>query len=79
MPDYDTKFLAGLRSGDPRQEALLAALETLPKDQREAVRLRYLIGLSSKEIAEKLGKSDGATRVMISRALSRLQAMLSEE
>ena len=78
MPDYDTKYLAGLRSGDPRQEALLAALETLPADQREAVRLRYFIGLSSKEIAKKIGKSEGATRVMMSRALSRLQEMLGE-
>lgn len=65
-------------SRDQRQLRMMAALETLPDDQREALRLRYLIGLPSKEIAQKFGKSDGATRVMISRALSRLQEMLSE-
>lgn len=65
-------------SRDQRQLRTMAALETLPDEQREALRLRYLVGLPSKEIAKKFGKSDGATRVMISRALSRLQAMLAE-
>jgi len=65
-------------SRDQRQLAVLAALDVLPEEQREALRLRYLVGLSSKEIAKKLGKSDGATRVMISRSLSRLHEMLAE-
>ncbi|MCG8450628.1 MAG: sigma-70 family RNA polymerase sigma factor [Pirellulales bacterium] len=66
-------------SRDQRQLRMMAVLETLPEDQREALRLRYLVGLPSKEIAAKLGKSNGATRVMISRGLNRLQEMLSEE
>ena len=66
-------------SRDQRQLRMLAALDTLPETEREALRLRYLVGLPSKEIAQKFGKTDGATRVMISRALSKLQAMLSEE
>ena len=65
-------------SRDQRQLKMMAALETLPDDQREALRLRYLIGLPSKEIAQKLGKSDGAVRVMLSRSLSRLQELLAE-
>jgi RNA polymerase sigma-70 factor (ECF subfamily) len=63
-------------SRDERQLRMLAALDTLPDDQREALRLRYLVGLPSKEIAAKLGKSDGAVRVMLSRSLARLQEML---
>lgn len=65
-------------SRDQRQLRMMAALEMLPDQQQEALRLRYLIGLPSKEIAQKFGKSDGATRVMISRALSRLQEMLRD-
>ena len=65
-------------SRDQRQLRMLAALETLPQDQCEALRLRYLVGLPSKEIAAKFGKSDGAMRVMISRALSKLNEMLAE-
>ncbi len=58
---------------------LLQALATLPEDQREALRLRYVEGLPSKEIAERLGKSDGSIRVMLTRALAKLQQMLGEK
>jgi RNA polymerase sigma-70 factor (ECF subfamily) len=66
-------------SRDQRQLRVLAAIDTLPEDQREALRLRYLVGLPSKEIAQKLGKTDGAIRVMLSRSLAKLQEMLGEE
>ncbi len=66
-------------SRNQQQLQMLAALDTLPEEQREALRLRYLIGLSSKEIAKKIGKTDGATRVMLSRGLSRLQEILGQE
>ena len=65
-------------SRDQKQLQMLAALETLPEIQREALKLRYLIGLPSKEVAQKLGKSDGAIRVMLSRALAALQELLLE-
>ncbi len=65
-------------SRDQKQLRMLAALDSLPEEQREALRLRYLIGLPSKEIAQKLGKSDGAIRVMLSRGLSRLQQLMEE-
>jgi RNA polymerase sigma-70 factor, ECF subfamily len=66
-------------SRDQRQLRALAAMDTLPEDQREALRLRYLVGLPSKEIAQKLGKTDGAVRVMLSRSLAKLQELLTEE
>lgn len=66
-------------SRDQRQLRMLAAIDTLPEEQREALRLRYLVGLPSKEIAQKLGKTDGAVRVMLSRSLAKLQEMLAEE
>jgi RNA polymerase sigma-70 factor (ECF subfamily) len=58
---------------------LLAAMDTLPTEQREALRLRYLEGLPSKEIAERLGKTDGAVRVMLTRSLSKLQQILGPD
>jgi RNA polymerase sigma-70 factor (ECF subfamily) len=57
---------------------LLEALSSLPEDQREALRLRYVEGLASKDIAERLGKTDGAVRVMLTRSLGRLQQILGE-
>jgi RNA polymerase sigma-70 factor (ECF subfamily) len=58
---------------------LFEAMASLPADQREALRLRYIEGLGSKEIAERLGKSDGAVRVMLTRSLSKLQQILGPD
>jgi len=41
--------------------------------------LRYIEGLDSKEIAQRLNKSDGAIRVMLTRSLKRLQTVLEAE
>ena len=56
---------------------MLNALDSLPEEARQAVRLRYVEGLPSKEIAEQLGKSDGAVRVLLTRSLQKLQEILS--
>ena len=56
---------------------MLQALESLPDDARQAVYLRYVEGLPSKEIAERIGKSDGAVRVLLTRSLQKLQEILS--
>ena len=61
-----------------REMALLQALDELPEESREALRMRYLENLPSKQIAEKLGRTDGATRVLLTRALNRLHGILSE-
>jgi RNA polymerase sigma-70 factor, ECF subfamily len=66
-------------SRNVRQERLSEALASLPDEQREALRLRYVEGLPSKQIAEQLGKSDGAIRVMLTRSLNRLQSILCPE
>ncbi len=66
-------------SRDQRQQRLLNAMETLSSEQRDALRLRYLEGRSSKEIGAQLGKSDGAVRVLLTRSLQKLREMLGEE
>lgn len=62
-----------------REARLYEALATLPADQREALRLRYVEGLATKDIAERLGKSDGAVRVMLTRSLDKLQRTLGPD
>ena len=64
-------------SRDARESRLQQAIGELPVEQREAVRLRYVESLSTKAIAERLGKSDVAVRVMLSRTVQRLQQLLS--
>lgn len=59
-----------------RERRLLDALATFPADHREALRLRYVEGLATKEIAERTGKTDVAVRVLLSRLIRKLQELL---
>jgi RNA polymerase sigma-70 factor (ECF subfamily) len=65
-------------SRDVREMRLTEALAKLPEDQRSALKMRYVENLPSKEIAEKLGKTDAAVRVMLTRSLKKLQELLGE-
>jgi RNA polymerase sigma-70 factor (ECF subfamily) len=66
-------------SRNAREACLLRAMDKLPADQREALRLRYVENLPSKQIAEKIGKSDAAVRVMLTRSLKKLHELLADE
>ena len=63
-------------SRNVKQQRLAEALSQLPEDQQKALRLRYVDGLPSKQIAVALEKSDAAVRVMLTRSLKRLQEIL---
>ena len=55
------------------REALLAAVNELPDDQREVISLRYFLGLSAQEIAQILDLPEGTVKSRTSRALERLR------
>jgi RNA polymerase sigma-70 factor (ECF subfamily) len=55
------------------QERLLAAVEALGDDHREAVVCRFLLGLSEEETAAALGIRRGTVKSRVSRALARLR------
>ena len=63
-------------SRNQKEIQLMEAMATLPPDSREALRLRYVDGLQTRDIAERMGKSDGAIRVLLTRSLSKLQDLL---
>ena len=63
-------------SRDQKEFQLLQAIQTLPHEQQDALRMRYVENLPSKEIARKLGKSDVSIRVMLSRSLNKLRDLL---
>jgi RNA polymerase sigma-70 factor (ECF subfamily) len=65
-------------SRDAKEFRLALAIESLPADQRKVMRMRYVDGLATKEIAERLGKSDVAVRVMLSRTVQKLQQLLGD-
>ncbi len=59
--------------------ALLAdALAGLPADYREVLTLRNLLRLKFEEVAERMGRSPGAVRILWTRALDKLREVLEE-
>lgn len=65
-------------SRDVRLGRLHQAIDGLPDEARAAVRLRYGQGLPTKEIAARLGKSDVAVRVLLSRTVRALEQRLED-
>lgn len=55
-----------------------AGLDKLREEHRELIVLSKVVGLSTAEIAEQLGKTEGSVRAMLNRALARLAAALQE-
>jgi RNA polymerase sigma factor (sigma-70 family) len=62
----------------PLRAALAEALETLAEDQREALRLRVIDGLSYTEVAARLQCAESAARQRVSRGLRRMAMVLQE-
>lgn len=54
----------------------LALVRSLPPDQADAVLLRIVADLSVTEVAEVMGRSEGAVRVLVHRGLKRLAERL---
>jgi RNA polymerase sigma-70 factor (ECF subfamily) len=60
-------------------QAVLRGVAGLPEDRREALIMRFAIGMDNREIARALGRSEGATKVLIHRAIKQLEERLKEE
>ena len=65
-------------SRDAREHRLATAVAALPAEQRDVIRMRYVEGLATKQIAERLGRSDVAVRVMLSRTVQKLQQLVGD-
>ncbi len=63
-------------SRDMRLAKVQQALQTLTEEQQTIIRLRYVDGLPTKEIADQIGKSDAAVRVTLTRSIRKLEEML---
>jgi RNA polymerase sigma-70 factor (ECF subfamily) len=59
-------------------ERVTRAMQSLTEDQREVIRLRFMAGLTSKEVSQVLNKSDGAVREMQRASLEKLRNLLNE-
>jgi len=67
---------AGLVVEADETRRVLTAVAELPEDRREVILLRFVDGLSSREIGQVMDRSEGAARVLLHRALRDLAARL---
>ena len=57
-------------------EEVLAGVANLPDDRREALIMRFALDMDNREIARALGRTEGATKVLIHRAIRQLDESL---
>ncbi|HXV05962.1 MAG TPA: RNA polymerase sigma factor [Solirubrobacterales bacterium] len=73
---YGTEAIA---EGREELRQVMAGLGHLQGDRREALIMRFALGMDNREIARALGRSDGATKVLIHRAIRQLQEEIGDE
>ncbi len=73
--DHDVPATAAER--EELREAL-SAIDQLPDDRRRALVLRFVEEMSTREIGLVLGRTEGATRVLIHRSLQSVAAQLGK-
>ncbi len=69
------------RMVEEREEVheVLAGVQKLPEDRREALIMRFALDMDNREIARALGRSEGATKVLLHRAIRQLEQALEEQ
>ncbi len=60
-------------------DRLRVGLEALPEEYREIIRLRVLLELSTAECAQWTGRSEGAVRVLLHRAMKALKRQVVKD
>ena len=84
-PIEDTGALSAVHTTEDLVEGrdelarILDGVKDLPDDRREALIMRFALGMDNREIARAMGKTDGATKVLIHRALKQLEEQMEEE
>ena len=67
-----------LVEGREELEQILAGVQQLPDDRREALIMRFALGMDNREIARAMGRTDGATKVLLHRAIKQLEGIVGE-
>jgi RNA polymerase sigma-70 factor (ECF subfamily) len=57
---------------------ILECIQDLPDDRREALIMRFALGMDNREIARALGRTDGATKVLLHRAIRQLEEIVKK-
>jgi RNA polymerase sigma-70 factor (ECF subfamily) len=65
--------------GREELKRVMASLQHLPGDRREALIMRFALGMDNREIARALGRTDGATKVLIHRSIKQLEEVMGDD
>jgi RNA polymerase sigma-70 factor (ECF subfamily) len=68
-----------IAEGREELRQVMEKVERLPDDRRDALIMRFALGMDNREIARALGRSDGATKVLIHRAIKQLEEEMGRE
>jgi RNA polymerase sigma-70 factor (ECF subfamily) len=78
-PPSDPHGTEQIVEGREELRLVMDRLDRLSDDRREALIMRFALGMSNREIARALGRTDGATKVLIHRATKQLQEEIGDE
>ncbi len=84
-PIDDTTMLSALHTtedlveGRDELKRILEGVEQLSGDRREALIMRFALGMDNREIARALGRTDGATKVLLHRAVKQREEIVRGE
>ena len=67
-----------LVEGRDELKRILDGVQELQGDRREALIMRFALGMDNREIARALGRTDGATKVLLHRAIRQLEELVAK-
>ena len=82
-PIDDTTILSAAHTTEDLVEGrdelarIIEGIKHLPEERREALIMRFALGMDNREIARALGKTDGATKVLLHRAIKQLEEIVT--
>ncbi len=79
LEDLDVAAIGEMRSIEDGTEAALSMLRLLTPEQGEVLALRVIVGMSVRETAAIVGRTEGAVRVLCHRGLRTLARQLASD
>jgi RNA polymerase sigma-70 factor, ECF subfamily len=78
-PLSDRRGTDDLVEGRQERRDVLAGVADLPEDRKSALIMRFALDMDNREIARALGRTEGATKVLIHRAIKQLEDGLDQQ
>jgi RNA polymerase sigma-70 factor, ECF subfamily len=78
-PLSDRRGTDDLVEGRQELRDVLAGVADLPEDRKSALIMRFALDMDNREIARALGRTEGATKVLIHRAIKQLEDGLDQQ